>query len=157
MQLYFDFRLIYADRSVNPLVESSQTFSVIFCPFIPICRMTRTSYLIIDSFSGEISSSLEFNPSIALCRQTKTMFSLVVATVFFLLPLSYAQTRTFTNPLKTRDGSDPFMVHYEGYYYLLATTWSNVQITRATTISGLKTATPTVVWSDSTAVSLFLH
>ncbi|KAL5527989.1 hypothetical protein ACEPAG_6790 [Sanghuangporus baumii] len=56
----------------------------------------------------------------------------------------HSQAQTFTNPLKTSDRSDPFMVHYEGYYYPLTTTWLNVQITRATTISGLKTASPTI-------------
>ncbi|KAJ7442291.1 Arabinanase/levansucrase/invertase [Mycena latifolia] len=39
----------------------------------------------------------------------------------------------FANPVKSPNGSDPFM------------------ITRATTIAGLKTATPKVVWTDSTA------
>ncbi|KAJ8521245.1 hypothetical protein ONZ45_g2029 [Pleurotus djamor] len=33
---------------------------------------------------------------------------------------------------------------------LTTTTWTNIQITRATTIGGLKTATPKTVWSDST-------
>jgi len=42
------------------------------------------------------------------------------------------------------------MVFYNGYYYLLTTTWSNIQITRATTIAGLKTATPRVIWTDTT-------
>ncbi|KIY66548.1 glycoside hydrolase family 43 protein [Cylindrobasidium torrendii FP15055 ss-10] len=60
-------------------------------------------------------------------------------------------TVAFTNPIKTKDGSDPFMVYHEGYYYLTTTTWSNIQITRATTVGGLKTATPKVVWTDSTA------
>ncbi|KAH7335021.1 Arabinanase/levansucrase/invertase [Rhizoctonia solani] len=57
----------------------------------------------------------------------------------------------FTNPLKARDGSDPYMVYSNGYYYLTTTTWSNIQITRATSMAGLKTATPKVVWSDKTA------
>ncbi|KIO17843.1 glycoside hydrolase family 43 protein, partial [Tulasnella calospora MUT 4182] len=58
----------------------------------------------------------------------------------------------FTNPIKTSNGSDPFMVYDGGYYYLLTTTWSNIQIIRATTIAGLKTATPKVVWTqDSVA------
>jgi GH43 family beta-xylosidase len=57
----------------------------------------------------------------------------------------------FTNPIKKTDGSDPFMVYHEGYYYLTSTTWSNIQITRATTINGLKTASPKVIWTDSTA------
>ncbi|KIO29045.1 glycoside hydrolase family 43 protein [Tulasnella calospora MUT 4182] len=56
---------------------------------------------------------------------------------------------TFTNPIKNPDGSDPFMVYDGGYYYLLTTTWTNLQITRATTVAGLKTATPKVVYTDS--------
>ncbi|KAG8921840.1 hypothetical protein FRC01_014857 [Tulasnella sp. 417] len=56
---------------------------------------------------------------------------------------------TFTNPIKNPNGSDPFMVYDGGYYYLTTTTWTNVQITRATTIAGLKTATPKVVYTDS--------
>jgi len=57
----------------------------------------------------------------------------------------------FNNPLKNKDGSDPHMVYDSGYYYLTTTTWSNVQIARSKTIAGLKTATPTVVYSTSTA------
>ena len=34
-------------------------------------------------------------------------------------------------------------------YYLTATTWSDVQITAATTIDGLKTAEPQVIFSDT--------
>ncbi len=34
---------------------------------------------------------------------------------------------------------------------LTTTTWTNIQITRATTINGLKTATPKVIWQDSTS------
>ncbi|KAI5843455.1 glycosyl hydrolase [Morchella snyderi] len=58
---------------------------------------------------------------------------------------------TFTNPLKETNGSDPFMVYTAGYYHLLTTTWTNIEITRATTLEGLKTATPTVVWIDTTS------
>ncbi|QRV80648.1 glycoside hydrolase family 43 protein [Ceratobasidium sp. AG-Ba] len=57
----------------------------------------------------------------------------------------------FTNPLKNPNGSDPFMVYSNGYYYLMTTTWSNLQITRATSMAGLKTAQPKVVWTDTTA------
>ncbi|KAF9006183.1 Arabinanase/levansucrase/invertase [Cyathus striatus] len=57
----------------------------------------------------------------------------------------------FQNPIKATDGSDPFIVFHEGYYYLTTTTWTNIQITRATTIGGLKTASPKVVWIDSTS------
>ncbi|KIM75265.1 glycoside hydrolase family 43 protein [Piloderma croceum F 1598] len=76
----------------------------------------------------------------------------------------------FTNPIKSVDGSDPFMVYHDGYYYLTsgfyfspitiislksprssATTWTNVQISRGATMQELKSATPKVIWSDSTA------
>lgn len=58
---------------------------------------------------------------------------------------------TFTNPLKNPNGSDPFIVHDSGFYYLTTTTWTNVQITRATTIAGLKTAAATTVYSSTTS------
>ncbi|KDN39264.1 hypothetical protein RSAG8_08899, partial [Rhizoctonia solani AG-8 WAC10335] len=57
----------------------------------------------------------------------------------------------FTNPIKATDGSDPFMVYSNDYYYLTTTTWTNIQITRGTSMAALKTATPKVVWSDTTA------
>lgn len=79
------------------------------------------------------------------------LFLALIASASMLLPLANAFV-SYTNPLKTTDGSDPFMVHKDGLYYLLTTTWSNVQITSATTISGLKSAAPKVVWTDSTAV-----
>lgn len=54
---------------------------------------------------------------------------------------------TFRNPLNTKEGSDPFMVYHEGYYYLTATTWSSeLFIRKSRTIEGLKTATPVRVW-----------
>ncbi|KAF8691015.1 Glycosyl hydrolases family 43, partial [Rhizoctonia solani] len=62
------------------------------------------------------------------------------------LSFSFA-TYAFTNPIKSRDGSDPYMRSY----LFSATTWSNIQITRATSMAGLKTATPKVVWTDSTS------
>ncbi|KAJ7281515.1 Arabinanase/levansucrase/invertase [Mycena rebaudengoi] len=68
-----------------------------------------------------------------------------------LLLLFVVQAIGFTNPIKNPNGSDPFMVFHEGFYYLTSTTWTNIQLTRATTIAGLKTATPKVIWSDSTA------
>lgn len=58
---------------------------------------------------------------------------------------------TFTNPLKNPNGSDPFIVHDSGFYYMTTTTWNNVQLTRATTIGGLKTAAPVTVYSTTTA------
>ncbi|RDB20805.1 Extracellular exo-alpha-(1-_5)-L-arabinofuranosidase [Hypsizygus marmoreus] len=57
----------------------------------------------------------------------------------------------FQNPIKATDGSDPFVVYHDGYYYLTTTTWTNIKITRATTIAGLKTASPKTIWTDSTS------
>jgi GH43 family beta-xylosidase len=60
-----------------------------------------------------------------------------------------ANAASFSNPLKDPNGSDPYMVYVDGYYYLTTTTWSDVQLTRATTLEGLKTGESKVVWSDS--------
>lgn len=66
--------------------------------------------------------------------------------------LSVAFGASFTNPLKATDGSDPFIVYSgDGYYYLLTTTWSDIRLTRAKTVAGLKTGESKVVWSDKTA------
>ncbi|KAF9454344.1 glycoside hydrolase family 43 protein [Macrolepiota fuliginosa MF-IS2] len=70
---------------------------------------------------------------------------------FFVFALQALLAVGYTNPVKEPNGSDPFMVYDKGYYYLTTTTWTNIQITRATTIAGLKTATPKVIWTDSTA------
>ncbi|KAG7095786.1 hypothetical protein E1B28_006487 [Marasmius oreades] len=74
----------------------------------------------------------------------------MLKSLFFLLSL-YLCVLGFQNPIKASDGSDPFMVYHEGYYYLTTTTWNNIQLTRATTIAGLKAAQPKVIWTDSTS------
>jgi GH43 family beta-xylosidase len=56
---------------------------------------------------------------------------------------------SFTNPLKQRDGSDPHIAYSGGYYYLMTTTWTNLSITRAKTLGGLKNGETKVVWTDS--------
>lgn len=63
-----------------------------------------------------------------------------------------ARASSFRNPLNTSHGSDPFMIHYEGYYYLAATTWGKtLTMKRGRTISELKAASTQVIWQDSTA------
>ncbi|KZP07162.1 glycoside hydrolase family 43 protein [Athelia psychrophila] len=59
--------------------------------------------------------------------------------------------RAFENPIKTVDGSDPFMVYQDGYYYLTTTTWTNIQISRGETIQDLIEATPKIIYTDTTA------
>lgn len=44
-------------------------------------------------------------------------YRLLLLCVVGLLSIS---CRAFENPIKTVDGSDPFMVYQEGYYYLLS-------------------------------------
>lgn len=58
---------------------------------------------------------------------------------------------SFTNPLKPSDGSDPHIVYTGGYYYLMTTTWTNLKVTRAKTLGGLKTGETKTVWTDSNA------
>ncbi|KAI0125045.1 glycosyl hydrolase family 43 protein [Xylariales sp. AK1849] len=57
----------------------------------------------------------------------------------------------WTNPIRDPGGSDPFMVYTGGYFYLMTTTWTDVEIARSTTVEGLKTATKKVVYSTTTA------
>jgi GH43 family beta-xylosidase len=64
---------------------------------------------------------------------------------------SFVSAASFTNPLKTVDGSDPHIVWTGGYYYLMTTTWTNLKITRAKTLGGLKTGETKTVWTDSNA------
>lgn len=71
--------------------------------------------------------------------------------LFLLAIVQLAHAATYTNPLKTPNGSDPHIVYTGGYYYLTSTTWTNIQLTRATTLGGLKTAAPKTVWTDMTA------
>ncbi|KAL2192335.1 arabinofuranosidase [Corynascus similis CBS 632.67] len=63
--------------------------------------------------------------------------------------LSLTAAASFSNPLKAINGSDPHMTYSDGYYYLMTTTWTDLQITRAKTLKGLKNGETRVVWSDS--------
>ncbi|OGM47464.1 glycosyl hydrolase [Aspergillus bombycis] len=62
-----------------------------------------------------------------------------------IFPLASA----YTNPVRNPGGSDPFVVYSGGYYYLLTTTWNDVQVSRATTIEGLKTAEKKVAYTTT--------
>lgn len=57
----------------------------------------------------------------------------------------------WTNPIRNPGGSDPFMVYTGGYYYLLTTTWTDVEISRATTVAGLESATKKSVYTTTTS------
>lgn len=75
-------------------------------------------------------------------------FAASVATIltFFIAPA----TATFTEPVRAAPGgSDPQIVYSGGYFYLLTTTWTDVEITRATTIEGLADSERTVLFSTT--------
>lgn len=60
---------------------------------------------------------------------------------------------TFQNPLNVSHGSDPWMVHYDGQYYLAATTWSatsqpGLTMKHGATIQELKDTAPETIYSD---------
>ncbi|CAJ2514272.1 Uu.00g023910.m01.CDS01 [Anthostomella pinea] len=72
------------------------------------------------------------------------------ATLLSLLSL-FNLTTAFTNPVRTPGGSDPFVTYSGGYYYILTTTWTDVEIARSTTVDGLKTATKKVIYTSTDA------
>jgi len=53
---------------------------------------------------------------------------------------------TFTNPLNP--GPDPWMLYYEGYYYLTTTQGNCIRMWKAPTLAALKTAPAVIVWKD---------
>ena len=64
----------------------------------------------------------------------------------------FGLTSAFTNPIRRPGGSDPFLTRAgDGYYYLMTTTWNDVQISRATTIEGLKSAEKKVIYTTDEA------
>lgn len=60
-----------------------------------------------------------------------------------------AAATTFQNPLNTSDGSDPWLLTYNGQYYLTTTTWTDIRIKHATSINGLISASSEQVWQDT--------
>ncbi|KAL4862298.1 hypothetical protein BDV12DRAFT_46355 [Aspergillus spectabilis] len=71
---------------------------------------------------------------------------------FAIISLSIISSVTaWTNPIRNPGGADPFIAYSGGYYYLLTTEWTTVEIARSSTIDGLKTATKKVIYSDTTS------
>ncbi len=56
---------------------------------------------------------------------------------------------TFRNPLMP-EGPDPWMVYHDGYYYLTATSSTEIKVRRAASITQLRDAPDVTVWSDRT-------
>ncbi|EIM82112.1 glycoside hydrolase family 43 protein [Stereum hirsutum FP-91666 SS1] len=78
-------------------------------------------------------------------RTSSAILGLYVLATSALLALG----ATFTNPIRDENGSDPWMTYFDGYYYLTTTEWTDVTITRATTVEGLKTGETTVAFSTT--------
>jgi GH43 family beta-xylosidase len=56
---------------------------------------------------------------------------------------------TYTNPLRPR-GPDPFMRYFNGFYYLVTTTWNNtITMRRSATLAGISTTPDTVIFNLS--------
>ncbi|XP_018319998.1 uncharacterized protein LOC108733366 [Agrilus planipennis] len=71
------------------------------------------------------------------------MLKLIVVSLLLVVVGSDA----FTNPIAL-DAPDPWMVYYKGFYYLIATTWSNYfGIRKSSTLEGLKSVENTVVYT----------
>ncbi|CAH0038110.1 unnamed protein product [Clonostachys solani] len=69
--------------------------------------------------------------------------------LFGILAVLVSLASCFTNPIRRPTGSDPFITWSgDGYYYLLTTTWTTVEIARATTIDGLKSASRKVIYQS---------
>jgi hypothetical protein len=79
----------------------------------------------------------------------RTMKFLQALSTAVLALTSLVNAASFSNPLKKTDGSDPHIVWTGGYFYLMTTTWTNLQITRAKTLEGLKTGEKKTVWTDT--------
>lgn len=84
-------------------------------------------------------------------RSTALLSALLVSLLMTVLtgpsPAAAAPGPTFTNPVVDAPNSaDPTLLHYNGAYYYVATTWSSdIVMRRATTISGLRGAPERVV------------
>jgi GH43 family beta-xylosidase len=76
---------------------------------------------------------------------------LLTAFITVAVPASAAPGRPFTNPIKAQKGADPWVVHWDGSYYLITTSWtSELTMRRSPTLAGLATAPSVQVWADTT-------
>jgi GH43 family beta-xylosidase len=63
-----------------------------------------------------------------------------------------ASAASFTNPVKSVKGADPWITYHAGNYHLVTTSWSDViTIRRSPTLAGLATAPSVQVWQGDAA------
>jgi GH43 family beta-xylosidase len=74
----------------------------------------------------------------------------VVASIGMVATPAQAAT-SYTNPVKSQKGADPWLVFHDGNYYLISTTFTNTLVMRKSpTLAGLATAPSVQVWQDTT-------
>lgn len=79
-------------------------------------------------------------------RLRLAIFYLLICGVQCLSPRIKAAEQ-FQNPIN--GGADPWMVYFEGNYYLTTTQGEAIRIWKSPTLGGLKTAKSTTVWKDT--------
>ncbi len=104
--------------------------------------------------------SISNPPSKSLFLTRWVLASVILLATFNFSPLvnaqPAAQTTTFRNPLNPNTGSDPWMLYYNGNYYLATTTYSSsssvgLTMKKAPSIASLIAASPVKIWGDTTA------
>ncbi|MFF4268574.1 family 43 glycosylhydrolase [Streptomyces sp. NPDC001536] len=83
----------------------------------------------------------------------RRLLTLLAALVLALsLGQSSASAASFANPIKTQKGADPWISYYNGNYYMVTTSWTNViTMRKSTTLAGLATAPNYQVWTGDNA------
>ncbi|MBV7700197.1 family 43 glycosylhydrolase [Streptomyces sp. TRM70350] len=79
---------------------------------------------------------------------------MMLAALVFLLGLgqSPASAASFSNPVKSVKGADPWISYHNGNYYLVSTSWTDVITIRTSpTLAGLATAPSVQVWQGDAA------
>ena len=80
-----------------------------------------------------------------------SLFALFCTTLCLVRPATAAAGRSYTNPLKSVKGADPWLEYHSGNYHLITTSFSNtLTIRKSPTLGGLSTAPSVQVWSDDT-------
>ncbi len=69
--------------------------------------------------------------------------------LFFALRGIHAADHSFTNPIKRHNGSDPYITRIHDDWYLMTTTYTELQITKANTLHDLKDAKTKTVWKGT--------
>ncbi|MGP4049544.1 family 43 glycosylhydrolase [Streptomyces sp. 2A115] len=83
----------------------------------------------------------------------RRLLTLLTALLLALsLGQSSASAASFTNPVKSVKGADPWISYHDGNYYLVSTSWTDViTMRKSPTLAGLSTAPSVQVWKGDAA------